>query len=276
MLVIATIAIVMIGKPLAAIVITLMLRYPLKTAFAVGAVLAQIGEFSFIVGTMGMQYGILSEKSFNILVAAAIFSITLAPLAYRGAAPLTRWLARFPKMRKLIDPAAAEHGDAEISGNPGDRRAIVLGYGPVGQTLVRLLSDNGFVPTVVEMNVDTVQALKKKGISAQYGDAGHPDTLAAAGVGSADILVISASSVGTAADIIREAKRRNPKIQVLARTAYLREAEALVDAGADSVFTGEGEVALSMTESVLETFGATREQIDRESDRIRTKFFVNA
>ena len=79
-----------------------------------------------------------------------------------------------------------------------------------------------------------------------------------------------------APEIIREAKRMNPKIKVLARTAYLKEAEKLTISGADAVFSGEGEVALSMTESILESFGATREQIDRESDRIRRKFFVEA
>lgn len=275
-LVAATVAIVMIGKPLAAIVITVALRYPLKTALAVGAVLAQIGEFSFIVGTLGMQYGIVSDRAFNVLVATAIISITLAPLFYRSVQPTVRWLSRFPSMRAILDPASKENGEHDHSEKSGERRAIVLGYGPVGQTVTRLLTDNGFQPVIVEMNVDTVQALRKNDMLAHYGDASHPDTLKAAGAEHADIIILSASSVNSAPEIIREAKHLNPKIRVIARTSYLREAEKLTAAGADAVFSGEGEVALSMTESILESFGATREQIDRESDRIRRKFFVEA
>ena len=273
----ATVGIVVIGKPLAAIIITLILRYPLKTALAVGVVLAQIGEFSFIVGTLGMQYGIVSEKAFNVLVATAIISITLAPLLYRAVKPVERWMSRHPRLRAILDPHAKSHNEGHSPGDfDGDRKAIVLGYGPVGQTVVRLLSDNGFQPIVIEMNVDTVQNLRGEGMLAYYGDASHPDTLHAAGVENADILILSASSVAMAPEIIREAKRMNPKIKVLARTAYLKEAEKLTIIGADAVFSGEGEVALSITESILESFGATREQIDRESDRIRRKFFVEA
>lgn len=275
-LVAATVGIVMIGKPLAAIIITVALRYPLKTALAVGAVLAQIGEFSFIVGTLGMQYGIVSDRAFNVLVATAIISITLAPLFYRAVQPTVRWLARFPSMRAILDPASKENGEHDHSEKSGERRAIVLGYGPVGQTVTRLLNDNGFQPVIVEMNVDTVQTLRKNDMLAHYGDASHPDTLRAAGAEHADILILSASSVNSAPEIIREAKHLNPKIRVIARTSYLKEAENLTAAGADAVFSGEGEVALSMTESILESFGATREQIDRESDRIRRKFFVEA
>lgn len=273
----ATVAIVMIGKPLAAIIITVILRYPLKTALAVGAVLAQIGEFSFIVATLGSQYGIVSETAFNVLVATAIISITLAPLFYRAVTPIQRWMSRHPKLRAILDPNAKSNNEGHSPGDfNGERKAIVLGYGPVGQTVVRLLADNGFQPIVIEMNVDTVQNLRSEGMLAYYGDASHPDTLHAAGIEDADILILSASSVAMGPEIIREAKRMNPKIKVLARTAYLKEAEKLTILGADAVFSGEGEVALSMTESILESFGATREQIDRESDRIRRKFFVEA
>jgi CPA2 family monovalent cation:H+ antiporter-2 len=186
-------------------------------------------------------------------------------------------MARHPKLRAILDPSAKSHNEGHSPGDfNGDRKAIVLGYGPVGQTVVRLLADNGFQPIVIEMNVDTVQNLRSEGMLAYYGDASHPDTLHAAGIEDADILILSASSVAMAPEIIREAKRMNPKIKVLARTAYLKEAEKLTILGADAVFSGEGEVALSMTESILESFGATREQIDRESDRIRRKFFVEA
>lgn len=274
-LAVATMAIVIIGKPLAAIVITVVLGYPLKTALSVGAVLSQIGEFSFIVGTLGMKYGLVSEKAFNALVATAIVSITLTPLLYRGVGPLERWVAKRPRLWRMLNRTATAGGSEleEIDGTM--RRAVVVGYGPVGETVTRLLKENGFSPVIIEMNVDTVKRVNAEGGKAQYGDASHPETLKAAGTETADILILSASSVGMGREVIEEAKRLNPKIRVVARTSYLKEADELLEAGADAVFSGEGEVALSMTEGILGSFGATAEQIERESERIRRELFAN-
>ncbi|MEO5916920.1 MAG: cation:proton antiporter [Luteolibacter sp.] len=272
-LVLATIGIVMIVKPLSAVVITLLLRYPLGTALSVGAVLSQIGEFSFIVGTMGSQYGLISDQAFNALVATAIVSITFSPLLYRAMPVIERWVARRPALWNLLNrkPLTADENKSQSPPDHG-RRAVIIGYGPVGKTVFRLLRDNGFSPSVVEMNLDTVQALRAKNISAFFGDASHPDTLKAAGIKKADNLILSSSSIPLGKEIIQENRRINPGIRVIARTAYLREAEELMEAGATAVFSGEGEVALSITEKILEAFGANREQIDRERDRFRRDF----
>jgi len=275
-LVLTTVGIVIIGKPLAAIVITLILRYPLRTAMAVGAVLAQIGEFSFIVGTMARQYKLIDEKAFNVLVATAIVSITLAPLFYKSVEPLERYIAKFPWLWKLLHCRIMKGEGTSVANKVhGEHRAIVIGYGPVGQTVVRLLKDNEFSPVVIEMNVDTVAQLKKQGELAFYGDATHEATLLEAGTNTADILILSASSVKAGCEIIKLAKRLNPDIRVIARTSYLREADEFMEAGANAVMSGEGEVALSMTEVILDSFGATREQIERERERIRRDFFTN-
>ncbi len=272
-LVLATIAIVMVVKPLSAIVITVLLRYPLGTALSVGAVLSQIGEFSFIVGTMGSKYGLVSDQAFNAIVATAIVSITFSPLLYSAMPAVEKWVARRPWLWNILNrkPGPSGENDTEQPRDSG-RKAVIVGSGPVGKTVYRLLRDNGFSPSVVEMNLDTVKGLRAQGVIAYFGDASHPDTLTAAGVTQADILILSSSSIPSGKEIIQEAKRMNPKIRVIARTGYLREADELMDAGATAVFSGEGEVALSITEKILEAFGATREQIDRERDRFRQDF----
>jgi CPA2 family monovalent cation:H+ antiporter-2 len=152
-------------------------------------------------------------------------------------------------------------------------RAVVIGYGPVGRTLVRLLRENGIEPTVIEMNLDTVRRLRAEGIPAVYGDATRHATLVEAGLGDAANLILTASSVNGADEVVRLARELNPKVQVLARSAYLRQRSTLREAGADRVFAGEGEVALAMTESLLRDLGATAEQIDRERERVRMDLF---
>ncbi len=150
---------------------------------------------------------------------------------------------------------------------------MIVGYGPVGKTLTRLLRDNDLEPTVIEMNLDTVHRLRETGIRAVYGDAGHRETLLSAAVDRAGCLILSASGIKNAEEVIRLARELNPQIRVLARTAYLRETAALLKAGTDKAFSGEGEVALAMTESVLRALGAVPETIDRERERVRAELF---
>jgi monovalent cation:H+ antiporter-2, CPA2 family len=122
------------------------------------------------------------------------------------------------------------------------------------------------------MNLETVGLLRKEGVPVVYGDASHRETLHSAGVERSASLILGASGIRAPQEIIRMAREMNPDIRVLVRSAYLRERAALLEAGADLVFSGEGEVALAMTESVLQGLGATPEQIDRERERLRQDF----
>jgi CPA2 family monovalent cation:H+ antiporter-2 len=148
---------------------------------------------------------------------------------------------------------------------------VVIGYGPVGRTLSRLLSENGITCTIVETNLQTVHRLRAQGIAAVYGDAGHVETLQHAGVPKAGSLILSASGLGGPAEIIRIARELNPDVRILVRTAYLRERPALRAAGADLVFSGEGEVALAMNDAIMRSMGATGQKISRERERLRKK-----
>ncbi len=152
-------------------------------------------------------------------------------------------------------------------------RAVVVGYGPTGRTVTRLLRDNGIEPTVIELNVNTVRALREQGVSAMYGDATHRGVLEAAGVSASGSLVLTSAGMGSAADVIRAARELNPAIRVLARATYLRDLPDLRKAGADAVYTGEGEVALAFTEAILNRLGATPEQVDRERSRAHAELF---
>ncbi|MBX3721848.1 MAG: cation:proton antiporter [Turneriella sp.] len=274
-LILSIVGIVIIVKPLSAFVIVVALRYPVRVALAVSAALAQIGEFSFIVAVMGSKLGVLPPHAANILVAVAIITITLNPMIYRTASPLERWMSRLGVFRRLFRFEAPGNTASALENgvDPATRKAVVIGYGPVGRTVARLLAANGFTPMVVDLNLNTVKELKSRQLPVVYGDASHIDILKQAGVATADILILSASSIRGGKDVIREARQLNPKLRVLARTAYLREVAELRAAGADAVFAGEGEVALSITEFILSAFGATAEQIERERERVHTKLF---
>jgi CPA2 family monovalent cation:H+ antiporter-2 len=278
-LVAATVAIVMLGKPLAGFAIVVSLRYPIRTALLVALATAQIGEFSFMLATIGERLGILDERARDALIAAAIISISVNPLIYRLVGPLESALQGLMKKRS---PAAIPTGIGTTEeGSPANGsglhyRAVIVGYGPVGRTLARLLRDNQIEPVIVELNVDTVRHLTSEGVAAIYGDATHRQTLESAAIRNATALILSSSTMQGTAETIRLARELNPGVLIFARSTYLRDGDALRRAGADLVFSGEGEIALAMMECMLRQLGATPDQIDRERERIRRELTRDA
>jgi CPA2 family monovalent cation:H+ antiporter-2 len=270
----ATLAIVLIGKPIAAFLIVALLGYPSKVGIGVAVALAQVGEFSLILATVGDQLNIFPAGATNLIVAAAIISLTLNPILYRSRGRLEQALARSSRVWRLLNPKASgvEMLD-EDSRTASSYRAVVVGYGPIGQTVARLLREGGIEPVVIDTNLETTRRVRAEGYRVFYGDATQADVLEAAGVRTAVALIVSGPTSEQAAEIIRIARSINANVRVLSRSYYLRETAMMRAAGADEVFSGEGEVALAMTEYILGTLGATAEQIDRERQRVRDEVF---
>jgi monovalent cation:H+ antiporter-2, CPA2 family len=256
----ATLLVILVGKPLAALFVVLLLRHPPKTAVAVAIALAQIGEFSFILAALATDLKLLPQAATQALVLASIISITVNPMLYRWVDPISR---RLPAFTKRAEPSV------QAPSTDSEHRAIVVGYGPVGQTLTRLLRENQIVPTIVDLNLETVQKLHKQGFQAIYGDASQAEVLEHAGVQHARSLVFAAS--GSPDAIVRQATALNSELLVLTRTTYLRDVQALKQAGAQVIVTAEVEVALAMTEHLLRELGATADQLDRARDSVRTE-----
>jgi CPA2 family monovalent cation:H+ antiporter-2 len=267
-LALAALGIVVVAKPIVAAAVLTLMRYPLRTVITVPSALAQIGEFSFILAALARELRVLPEMALNILVAVSMASIVINPVAARAVRPAERWLSRWRLFRG--SPETDDRG-ASSSLAPEDR-AVIVGYGPTGRTAARLLRENGISPTIIELNIETVRALRQEGVSAVYGDARDRETLVTAGIRHAATLIVSIAD-GVSAEAIRAARELNPAVHVFARGAYLRDVAALRAAGAEHVFSGEGEVALAMTAAVLARLGATPEQIDRERARVHGELF---
>jgi CPA2 family monovalent cation:H+ antiporter-2 len=274
-----TLFIAMVLTPLLSILLMLGLGLPLKSALRVGFAFAQIGEFSFIVANLARSQNMIDEALVHVLVAVSIFSIALSPWLQKLVEPLVRFAGSSSRLRGLLvmrhpwTLRPAVHIDGIDSDEVIEEfRTVVVGYGPVGRTAARLLKENGISPTIIEMNPRSLEAIRSDGHRVVLGDASHVETLKHAGVESALSLILSASSIEHASNVIRMAKLLNPEIKIIVRSAYLNERTNLMKFGADQVFAGEAEVALAMTEYILRELGATAEQIDRERDRLRTDF----
>ena len=271
-----SIAIVLIANPIVAFVIMSMTREPFRTSVMVAVALAQIGEFSFILATLGRDLGLLTHQATNLLVAASMFSIVVNPILFRAIDPIVQWMARQPRLRGYLDRPRLIDREApppEARAARNEHRAVLIGFGPTGKTVARLLKESGIEPTVVELNIETVRAVREAGCDAVYGDATRPETLVEAGIASARSLILTSAGMANSTEVIRAAREANPGIRVLARAMYLRELPDLKRAGADTVFTGEGEVALAFVEDLLSRLGATAEQIERERARAHEELF---
>jgi len=261
-LVLATVAVVIVGKAVAAFAAVRLLRYPVATAVSVAVALAQIGEFSFILANLGRDLDVLPAVASQVLVAASIVSITLNPLLFHFVGPLTRILSGRTGAK---EPEGAAGSESAAHG------AIVVGYGPVGRTVVRLFRENGIRTTVVELNHETARALVREGVAAVHGDASQTSILELAGIHSAATLVFAASGTPPQS-IIQAARGLNPNVRILARSTYAHEVASSRQAGADVVVSAEVEVALAMAEHLMTDLGATPEQLDRARERTRKEF----
>jgi CPA2 family monovalent cation:H+ antiporter-2 len=234
-LMLVTLGIILVGKPVAALLVMFLLRHPLRSALSIAVALSQIGEFSFILAALAADLKILPAEAMNALVVGSVVSITINPLLYKAIEPLVRWL----KSGQVVHPPQATETVA-LREDKSENRVLVIGYGPVGKTVSRILHDNGFHVVVIEMNIDTVQKLRAHGREAVYGDASQREILLHAGIEDAQGMIISSSSV-PASSVVRASRELNPKVRILTRATYLAESGPLRKAGADAVFSSEGE-----------------------------------
>jgi CPA2 family monovalent cation:H+ antiporter-2 len=237
-------------------------------AVAVG--LAQVGEFSFILAALAAGLGLLPEEGYGAVVAVSLLSITVNPLLHRALGPVERWLRRRPGRRAPEPPAAAGGG----SGKGDGPVAVVVGHGPVGKTVTRILRDFGVRPVVVELNVDTVTHLVAAGQPAVYGDAGRPDVLRAAGVERAEYVIVTLPDLPSRIPVIVAARELAPRARVIVRARYLTERSFLEEIGATAASYEEAEAAVALAGAVLRAVGASEDRIEAESRAIRGQFAI--
>lgn len=252
--VIAVVAIIVIGKSLAAFLLVLAFRYPLNTALTVSASLAQIGEFSFILAGLGLSLGLLPREGMSLILAGALISISLNHLVFQAVEPLQSWIRSRSKLARHLerpdDPLAELPMTVESRDVTG--HIVLVGYGRVGRRIGEALETHGLSFVVAEQNRELVESLRRQGIRAVAGDASDPAVLVQAHIARARILVIATPDVLRARRMIETARRLNPKVETLVRTHSEEETVLLRNENVGTVFLGEHELARSMTRHVLE------------------------
>lgn len=275
MLVLAGVLIVLVVKPLAALVIVAVRGYPARTALTVAIGLSQIGEFSFILGKAALQHKLMPEEGLQVLVATAMISITLNPLLFGALPKIEKWLEGIPWLWRLLN---IRH-DARIKGINAESQAraagsenplaIIVGYGPVGRVVDALLRDAKIETVIVDMNIDTIHTLTAAGRIALYGDAARHEILEQAGIHKARHLVVTLPHAEGRVPLVMAARELNPTIEITVRARYLAEREVLESAGAAGIVYEEGEAGVALARYVLQRRGIEPAKIDKLLGAIR-------
>ena len=274
-LLLGLLVIVFVAKPLTAFLIVWGLRYSVRSALTVAIALAQIGEFSFLLADEARRNQLLPTEACSLLVACALLSITANPLLFRAIEPLERWLRSKPRFWRALNrrsEASGEELNLEMrarltslrQGEQQPTTAVIVGYGPVGQTAARILRDFDIRPVVVDLNLDTVRGLAESKGTAIYGDATQRDILEAAGIREAKYLLVTIPDVLARTVTIMVAKDLNPNLRVFARARYLQERAWLEEVGAAGIVTEEGETALGLAALLLREIGAPENRIQED------------
>lgn len=265
--VLGVVAIIIVGKSMAAMLLVLLLRYPLNTALTVAASLGQIGEFSFILAGLGLSLDLMPAEGMSLVLAGALISIAFNPIAFAAIIPARSWILKHSaiarKYESRDDPFAELPMSTERKYLEG--QVVLVGYGHVGERIAKALSEQNIPYIVAEQNRELVQDLRKRKINAVSGDASDPSVLIQAHITDAAMLAIAIPDTLHIRHMIETARTLNPEIEIVIRTHDEDEAKLFREAKLGTIFFSEEELAKNMTSHILQRFNAKTKATAKET-----------
>ena len=250
----AVVGIIIVGKSLAAFLIVMAFRYPIKTALVISASLAQIGEFSFILAALGYKLGLLNADAQALVIGGALVSITLNPIVFWGVDLVGRWLGRHRELVEKLEGTPHELVELPPAIDPKSLHghAILIGFGRVGGVVAAELTAHGVPYVVIEHEREIVEPLRAKGINAIVGEANWPGVLEEARIADACLVIVTAPDAYHARAIVERVRELRRSLHTIVRTHSAAEQVYLEENGANVAVLGERSLALEMAKLAVE------------------------
>lgn len=243
--------------------------YPVRTSVLAGLSLAQVSEFSFILGAVGATSGLLSSDQYSFFIAVTVLSMASTPFLIISAPYVADMIVKLPM------PQAFRGGYLSEEQKEPEKELIdhiiIAGFGMNGRNTARAAREVGIEYIVIEMNPDTVKREKHNGTPIFFGDASQTAVLEHACLKTARVMVITLPDPVGVRKIVETARRENPTIYIIARTRYLTEYAALKSLGANEIVVEEYETSIETFSRVLKKYRIPREQIEDIANNIRTE-----
>jgi monovalent cation:H+ antiporter-2, CPA2 family len=255
--ILAVLVVILLAKSVAAVAIVLAGGQSLESALRVAAGLAQIGEFSFILGALGVRLHALPPEGFDLILAGALLSITLNPFAFDAAGRFARMVEARPVLLGHLERARRAVGPRHpINVEPTwQDHAIIVGHGRVGATIARALAQLELPYTVIEHDRRIAEELRGRGVPVIWGDAAAPGVLEAAGLRHARLLILAAPDGYQAGRVVARARQICPGLDAVARVHSEAEIAYLDRQGVGLALMGERELAFGMLDYALRSLG---------------------
>lgn len=254
------------GKYLFTLLLSLLLTRSTRTSLILAAGRSQIGEFSFLLGSLGIGLGILSEEQYSLLLAGAMISITCNPFLFRALPWLERQANRLPMIAALT---TAKDRVPPMPMSAFQNHVITIGYGRVGSHLVEVLGRLGLARLVVDLDLQRIQTLESQGIAALYGDAANSEILAHAQVELARAVAITVPDEVSAGIITSAIRQRTKTVPIVVRAATSSGVQTLLQLGATDVIHPELEGGLNVVRQALQYLGCELTTIEQYTDAVR-------
>jgi len=232
-----------VGKTLVTTAVLLLFKRPLSVAVATGITLAQVGEFAFVLGTIGTSSGLLGAQLYMLLISAAIVTLFLTPFLVSVAPKIARRLQslRGPQARVPVE-------DDSTSAHATD--VIIVGFGPAGRAVARLLAESVCRVTVIDLNHESLREVELMGFSGHLGDATQTEVLEHAGAGSAGIVAVTIPTRSSALLVLQKVRAMNPHAFLAVRSRFQNHMQDFELAGADTVINEEAEVGEQLAQAI--------------------------
>lgn len=261
--VITILALKILSGTLAAYAIGQTVRHSVMTGFY----LSQIGEFSFILAQSGKAQGLMTEDLYQVFLSASVLTMLATPLMVALSSPVSSWLVS----RKLLGRFDRSQRGVAKDSYPKKKsgHVIIVGFGINGRNLARVLRESEIPYVILELNSNTVKAMKKKGEPIYFGDGTSPEILRKLRIHAARMLVIAISDAAATRRIVQVARREHPGIQILVRTRYVAEVDDLKELGANEVIPEEFETSVEIFSRVLSQYGLSGDAINDHVEKVR-------
>ena len=255
--------VIVLLKVFATAIPAMLAGFPVRTSLIAGGTIAQVGEFSFVLGSRGADVGLLTGDDYQTFLAAAVITMAAAPLLTIVVPHLCDWLGQSSWFGGMFHDSPPED-DIDLSDH-----VIIAGFGINGRSLATALAEFGVPHVILELNPETVRSEGSLGIDIRYGDCTRQAILEHAGIFRARAFVVAISDPASARRSVRVARDLVPELEIFVRTEYLAEVDELRLLGADVVVPAEFETALSLFERVLGIYDVPAEKIDDLVDQLR-------
>lgn len=257
---------VLFGKALIAGMVVIALGFPLRTAILSGLALGQVGEFSFILSSYGLDYGLLSNNFYLYFIIVSVLTMALTPFSIALAPTVARWTLKLPLPARLKGVGA---GLDSVETSIKDH-LVIIGCGVNGRNLARAAAASGIPYVILEMNPDLVKSARLTGEPVYYGDATQYEVLRQVNVSGARVVVVAISDAAATVRICDLIRKASPGVHLIVRTRYIQEIEALYRVGVNEVIPEEYETSIEIFTLVLRKYLVPRVDIENFISEVRS------